>query len=221
MQRVQRVEGLLDKRKEGQGPLGKTALPSSSLRWETGEGCSGRRRPWSSAAASGRGKRSRAAPGTDSQPQLGQGRSRVTWPRRPSANGRRRPWAGVPEARRRAIGRGKTSRGSGNPFSPLTSVRDGSGMAPHGVGRSFGDNGGGGGAGSFREKLGGGGDGGEQRWGAFYRRAMPVEEKGALVAAGERHKASLMAAWAARRDGTRRAGRRWRCAGVYDGRTAW
>ena len=178
------------------------------------------RRPWSSAAASGRGKRSRAAPGTDSQPQLGQGRSRVTWPRRPSANGRRRPRAGVPEARRRAIGRGKTSRGSGNPFSPLTSVRDGSGMAPHGGGRSFGDNGDGGGAGSFREKLGGGGDGGEQRWGAFYRRAMPVEEKGASVAAGERHRAPLMAAWAARRDGTRRAGRRWRCVGVNDGQTA-
>ena len=41
MQRVQRVEGLLDKRKEGQGPLGKIALPSSSLRWETGEGAQG------------------------------------------------------------------------------------------------------------------------------------------------------------------------------------
>ena len=53
------------------------------------------RRPWSSAAARDRGKRERAAPGTDSQPQPGQGRSRVTWPRRPSANGRRRPWAGV------------------------------------------------------------------------------------------------------------------------------
>ena len=133
------------------------------------------RRPWSSAAARDRGKRERAAPGTDSQPQPGQGRSRVTWPRRPSANGRRRPRAGIPEARRRAIGRGKTSRGSGNPFSPLTSVRDGSGMAPYGGGRSFGDNGDGGGAGSFREKLGGGGDGGEQRWGAFYRRARSVE----------------------------------------------
>ena len=54
---------------------------------------------------------------------------------------------------------GKTSRGSGNPISPLTSVRDGSGMAPHGGGRSFGDNGDGGGAGSFREKLGG-----RRRW---------------------------------------------------------
>ena len=45
------------------------------------------RRPWSSAAASGRGKRSRAALGTDSQPQFGQGRFRASWPRRPSANG--------------------------------------------------------------------------------------------------------------------------------------
>ena len=46
MQMVQKVGGLLGKRKEGQGPLGKTALPSSSLRWEIGEGCSRCRRPW-------------------------------------------------------------------------------------------------------------------------------------------------------------------------------
>ena len=45
------------------------------------------RRPWSSAAARDRGKREWVASGTDSQPQPGQGRSRVTWPRRPSANG--------------------------------------------------------------------------------------------------------------------------------------
>ena len=81
------------------------------------------RRPWSSAAASGRGKRSRAALGTDSQPQFGQGRSRVTWPRRPSANGRRRPRAGVPEARWRAIGRGGVPVGLSGAQTHLDSGR--------------------------------------------------------------------------------------------------
>ena len=53
MQGVQRVGGLLDKRKEGQGLLGKISLPSSSLHWETGEGCSGRRRPWAGGPGQG------------------------------------------------------------------------------------------------------------------------------------------------------------------------
>ena len=38
VQEVKRVEGLLDKRKEGQGPLGKTALSSPSSRPKQGRG---------------------------------------------------------------------------------------------------------------------------------------------------------------------------------------
>ena len=81
------------------------------------------RRPWSSAAARDRGKRGWVAPETDSQPQPGQGRSRVTWPRRPSANGRRRPRAGVPEARWRAIGRGGVPVGLSGAQTHLDSGR--------------------------------------------------------------------------------------------------
>ena len=55
------------------------------------------------------------------------------------AGGKGRRWssAGVPEAWWRAIGRGKASRGSGDPFSLLTSVRGSSGRTLPGGGRSL------------------------------------------------------------------------------------
>jgi len=72
--------------------MGKYALSSSSLpagkqRRPSRASAALGRRPWASGLAGVRGKRGRVVPGTDSQPQLGQGRSRVTWPRWPAAMG--------------------------------------------------------------------------------------------------------------------------------------
>ena len=53
LQKTKRVEGFLNKRKKGQGPLGKTALSSPSSRPKQGRGKQGRRRRRS------RGKRGR------------------------------------------------------------------------------------------------------------------------------------------------------------------
>ena len=62
--------------REGEGPLGNFAPPSSTSRWgKTEEGAMGRRRPWARgpggmAAAGDRGKRGRATPGSHSPPRF-------------------------------------------------------------------------------------------------------------------------------------------------------
>ena len=75
MQKTIRVEGLLNKRKKGQGPLGKTALSSPSSRSKQGRGKTGA--PAASipalratAAAGVRGKRGRGLQGLDSRSYL-------------------------------------------------------------------------------------------------------------------------------------------------------
>ena len=102
MQKYPKVEGLLRKYKKGEGVLGINALLLPPSRDQNRGGvlwapAALGRRPWSSAAASGRGKRSRAALGTDSPPQFQRRGPEMAAPWQPAAACGRR-------ARRRCCG---------------------------------------------------------------------------------------------------------------------